>query len=283
MLKRYYDKFINKIIKIIKNTPYEKLPFFCVHIVEHCNLKCQFCDHFAPLAEEKFADIKIFEKDFSRLSDLFNAKVDCIGLMGGEPLLHPHLNDFLYVARKYFPKTTLQLYTNGILLLNQSDDFWEACRNNDIIIVNTKYPIKLDFDKIIEVAKKHYVKYGYFDGLGKVSKTSSHIPLDLEGKQNKHINFINCYHANSCCFLAERGKLLTCSVAPNIKHFNKFFNKNIPLTNDDYIDIYKAKKSDEIMSFLCRPIPFCKFCYVKKRTFGHEWKKSKKYIKEWTI
>lgn len=280
MLKNIFTK-SNK--KTIERPLQTNLSSFAVHIVEHCNLNCQFCDHFSPLAEEEFADIKVFEKDFARLSELLNAKIDSIGLMGGEPLLHPQLNDFLYVARKYFPETKrLRLVTNGILLLKQTEDFWKACRDNDIIIVNTKYPISLDFDKIREVAKKHNVKFEYYDNSGEVLKTSYHIPLDLEGRQNAHKNFIKCQHAVTCSFLSK-GKFFTCTVAPNIRHFNKFFNKNIPLTNDDCIDIYKAENLDEIMHFLCRPIPFCKYCYVKKRTYGNEWQRSKKDIKEWTV
>ena len=167
-------------------------------------------------------------------------------------------------------------------MLEQTEDFWKACRNNDIIISNTKYPIKLDFDRIKEVAKKHDVRFEHHGNSGETLKKSAHIPLDIEGKQDARMNFIKCFHANNCCFLAK-GKLFTCTVAPNIRHFNKFFNKNIPLTNADYIDIYKARNAEEIMQFLCRPVPFCKYCYVEKRTFGHEWQPSRKEIKEWTI
>ena len=201
------------------------------------------------MAEKEFADIKVFEKDFARLSELLNAKIDSIGLMGGEPLLHPQLKDFLYVARKYFPETTrIQLVTNGILLLKQTEDFWKACKDNGIIIVNTKYPIPLDFDKIKEVAKKHDVKFKYYRDSGEVLKTSNKTPLDLKGKQDMNTNFIKCIHANNVCFLTK-GKLFTCTVAPNIKHFNKFFNKNIPISDMDYIDIYKAQNEEEIMLF----------------------------------
>ncbi len=278
MLKQYFVKLYRKIIGETQQT---NLAYFCVHIVEHCNLNCQFCDHFAPLAEKEFADIKVFESDFARLSELLNAKVDRIGIMGGEALLHPQLNDFLYVARKYFPKTKLELVTNGILLLKQTDDFWKACRKNNIIIVNTRYPINLDFDKMREVAKQHGVRYEHKDKK-RTLKTSYHLPLDLEGKQEAHTNFIKCFHANNCCFLSK-GRLFTCTVAPNIRHFNKFFNKDLPLSNADYIDIYEARNEEEILYFLCRHIPFCKYCNIEKRTYQHSWQKSKKNIKEWTI
>jgi len=265
-----------------KNTPQKNLDYFCVHIVEHCNLNCQFCDHFAPLAVKEFADIKVFEKDFSKLSELLDAKVQQIGLMGGEPLLHPKLNDFLYVARRHFPKAKLSLVTNGILLLKKKEDFWNVCSDNKITITHTKYPIKLDFDKIIEVAKQYGVRYEYYGDTGFGLKTSCHAPLDLEGKQNAYINFKKCSQANDCCFLSK-GRLFTCTVAPNIHHFNKFFKKNLPLSSADYIDIYEARNKDEIMHFLSRPIPFCRYCYIERRTFGYEWQKSRKDIKEWTI
>ncbi len=279
MFKQYITKLKKK---IIGHSPQKHLDLLTVPIVEHCNLRCRFCDHFAPLAEKEFADIKFFEKDFARLSELLNAKVDRIGLMGGEPLLHPQLNDFLYVARKYFPKTELQLVTNGLLLLKKTEVFWKACKDNRITIFNTRYPLPIDFNKIKEVAKKHDVRFKYSRYSGIVLKTSNKIPLDLEGKQDMNTNFIKCIHANNFCFLSN-GKLFTCTVAPNVRHFNKYFNKNIPLSDTDYMDIYKAQNEEEIMLFLSRPIPMCKYCYVKKRTTGHPWQKSKKDIKEWTV
>jgi organic radical activating enzyme len=279
MFKQYIAKLKKK---LIGNTPQKHLELLTVPIVEHCNLRCRFCDHFAPLAEEEFADIKVFEKDFAILSELLNAKVDRIGLMGGEPLLHPQLNDFLHVARKYFPKTELQLVTNGILLLKQTDVFWKACKDYRVTIFNTRYPLPLDFGKMEEVAKKHDVRFKYSRYSGIVLKTSNKIPLDLEGKQDMNANFIKCIHANNFCFLSK-GKLFTCTVAPNVRHFNKYFNKNVPLSDADYMDIYKAQNEEEIMLFLSRPIPMCKYCYVKKRTTGHPWQKSKKDIQEWTV
>jgi organic radical activating enzyme len=279
MLTQYIVKLKKK---IIGNTPKKNLNHFAVPIVEHCNLRCRFCDHFAPLAREEFADIRVFEKDFARLSGLLKGKVDYISLMGGEPLLHPQINDFLSVAGKYFPKTKIRIVTNGILLLKQSEAFWRACKDNGIIILNTKYPLPLDFDKMKEVAGKHDVMFKFYGNSGIIQKKSTKTPLDLEGKQDMNTNFIKCMHANNQYYLS-RGKLFTCTVAPNIRHFNKFFNKNIPITDADYIDIHKARNEEEIMLFLSRPMPICKYCYVEKRTSGHQWQKSKKDIQEWTI
>lgn len=51
--------------------------------------------------------------------------------------------------------------------------------------------------------------------------------------------------------------------------------------DSDFIDIYKAKDYTEILQFLAKPIPFCRYCNVAKwRSIG-EWKTSKKEIGEY--
>jgi Predicted Fe-S oxidoreductases len=261
-------------------TPQRQLSYFVLNILDHCNLRCKGCDHFAAIAEERFVSLDDIKKDLAQMSKILNGDVARIGVMGGEPLLHPQLKEILIHTRLFFPKTLIQLVTNGILLLKQTEDFWKACRNNDIIIVNTKYPLILDFDKIREVAKKHDVRFEHYGNTGEVLKTSYHIPLDLEGKQDAHINFIKCFHANAFPLLME-GKLYSCTVAPNVRHFNKKFGRHMELEDGDYLDIYRVKKALELLKFLSCPKPFCRYCDVSNRSYGHKWERSKQEISEW--
>ncbi len=274
-LENKYNSAVNKL------TPQKSLRSFAYHLADHCNLQCQNCDHFSPVAEKKLASIESYEKDIKRLSELCNKKLEIIKLMGGEPLLHPDIIKFMQISRQYFPDTRIEIVTNGILLNQQNEDFWHACQKLDITIVPTKYPINVDYDKAKETAINHDVKYEYFNNNENVVKTSYHIPLDIEGKQNCGENFINCFHANWCVMLKD-GRLYTCTIAPNIEHFNRYFGQNIPLTDKDSIDIHKANSIEEILEFIARPIPFCKYCKVSARTFQHQWGTSKKDIKEWT-
>ncbi|MDR2121060.1 MAG: hypothetical protein LBP64_09360 [Tannerella sp.] len=48
------------------------------------------------------------------------------------------------------------------------------------------------------------------------------------------------------------------------------------------MDIYKAKDMDEIMNFLCRPMPFCLYCNKKGTIWDIGYGVSKKDIIEWT-
>jgi len=273
----------NKAASVAENkmTP-RKIRYFNTPLVEHCNLKCCGCDHFAPLAKPVFADPKIFERDAARLSTLLDGDVETIGLMGGEPLLHPQASAFCAIARTYFPQTRIRIVSNGALLLKQKEDFWKACRDNSIILEITKYPIRLKFEKMKEVCAAKGVTFEFRGQTGDVEKTSYHMPLDLEGRQDARKNFVKCFHANVTVSLKE-GRLYPCTIVPNIRHFNNYFHLRLPVTDRDSIDIHQARSAGELFEFLCKPLPFCRFCLIEKRTYGHAWKRSRKDIKEWTI
>lgn len=262
-----------------KITPKANINFVDIHLTEHCNLNCQCCNHFSQLAEPEFANIEAFERDIKRLSELSNGEVNIIHLMGGEPLLNPNCEIFFELTRKYFDKTEIKLVTNGILLLKQSDSFWQSMKDNNIILAPTKYPIKIDWDKIKSICESMDIKLIFFDDEN-VIKTSCYNPLNLEGNEPPEWNFRNCYPANNCLQLYN-GKLYTCFEPAYIRHFNKFFNKNIPVSVNDYIDIHKARNYQEILQFLAKPIPFCKYCDVKNRKDGITWKTSTKGIEEY--
>jgi MoaA/NifB/PqqE/SkfB family radical SAM enzyme len=284
-IKRIIKKFIPYSILILyrqrqklNKLKRRKILSFEVHIADHCNLNCKGCDHFSPIADEKYLDIDIFNRDCKRIATLTKNKVHLIKLLGGEPLLHPQLIDFLDITRKYFPNSHIIILTNGILLLKQSNEFWETCKKNNISIHISKYPIKIDHRAIELLAKTHDIVLEYAGGQ---VKEMWRIPFDINGTQDIKFNVKECFRFNKCIFLQD-GKLYTCPMIPCIKHFNKYFNQNLEVTEDDYIDIYKARSIDEILTFLCKPVPFCRYCNFKEAvTGGITWSISKKDISEW--
>ncbi len=253
---------------------------FEVNIADHCNLNCQCCNHFSPLADQVFLDIDIFTRDLKRIRELTNGEVGKIWLIGGEPLLHPQLTDFLYVSRSLFPKTHITLNTNGILLLKKDERFWQALRDTQIEITLTKYPIQIDYQKIDQKINLEKVKYAYTLS-STVLKTTYHLPLDVEGKLDGIKNYIKCGHANECITL-RGGGIYTCPIAPNAHYFNTYFGKNLYVGDNNCINIYEAKNIDEIFAFLKKPIPFCNHCNIDGYTYGLKWNVSKRDIKEWT-
>jgi MoaA/NifB/PqqE/SkfB family radical SAM enzyme len=259
---------------------------FTINLTEHCNLNCVYCSAFSPLAKESFYPVDTFQKDCERLSVLTDGKVSEIRIAGGEPLLHPAITDFLSIARLNFAASgggggRIYIITNGILLLKQPEEFWKCCNANDIEIRITKYPIKLEHDKINSTAKTHGVKLTYMYDTDVLGKNMHHFPLDLDGKQDIKKSFGLCFFSNDCIFLRD-GKLSTCGFPTTIHLFNNYFDKNLQVSDDDFIDIYKAENLNEILEFLNKPIPFCRYCNWQGIETRLPWRVSKKDISEWT-
>lgn len=270
-------------MQIKRGTKRLKLNHFYIKLTQHCNLNCKCCDEFSPLAEEEYIDEKILKNDFKRLAELTNSDVDIIILSGGETLLYKNIASVVEILKKYFPNTKIELFTNGTLLQNASEDFWKMCNHNKIALLVTVYPIDVDYDKIFKTAIKHRVVCLTQDNIDDSEvKTTWHLPMDLEGKQNPVSSFLNCMHANHCFYL-NKGKLFPCSIAGNVRHFNKYFNKNLEVSPGDYIDIHKVKSLDEILAFLSNPVPFCRYCDVENRTVSNKWDLSDRDISEWTL
>jgi len=253
---------------------------FEVHICEHCNLNCKNCGHFSNIAEEKFIDLDILQRDFSRLSQLSNRKCENINLMGGEPLLHPKITEIFNIARKNFD-TTIRLVTNGILLADQPDEFWESCNKNRITIVISAYPIKINEEKIKSQANKFGVKFELIRKSGE--NDWFRVAHDFTGSQNIETSYRRCEAGNVCLFL-EDGKLATCGLPFFTKHFNKYFSggevKFDEPSNEDYVDIFKVNSLDEILEKFTRPIPYCRYCNPGGIKFG-KWELSERKIEEW--
>ena len=271
---------VDRLVAKQRLTPQKQLSYFVLNILDHCNLRCKSCDHFAAIAEERFVSLDDIKKDLAQMSKILNGDVTRIGVMGGEPLLHPQLKEILFSTRLFFPKTLIQLVTNGLLLLRQDEDFWRICRKQNIVIVNTKYPINLDYEAIKETAAIHVVMFEHFTPTGEITKTSYKAPLNIEGRLDSRESFIGCFHANNLPLLME-GKLYPCTVAPNVRHFNNRFGTNMKLENGDFLDIYRVEKASELFKFLSCPKPFCRHCDVSNRSYGHKWERSKQNISEW--
>jgi MoaA/NifB/PqqE/SkfB family radical SAM enzyme len=242
-------------------------------------LNCVGCTVFSPLCDGGFADLNSFDKDIKQIGILTNGEVERIVLMGGEPLLHPQIIDFLKITRKYIKTGEIAIITNGILLLKQGVSFWGSCKTNEIRIYITPYPIKLDYEQIIKIAEKYSVNVEYFYMGNKTSFRK--LPLNIEGKKDIIENFKRCTGSNTCVALRD-GKMYGCQTIAYIDYFNSYFGQNFKVLEKDYIDIHTATSEDEILDFMCKPLPFCRYCDVDSMKFGIKWSISKKEIGEWT-
>lgn len=199
---------------------------FEYHLNDHCNLNCKGCDHFSPLAEEKFTNYEQFKNDIERMSELFDKKAKSIHILGGEPLLNKDVIKYLQKTREAFPDvdlTEIRLISNGILVNSMKPEFWKALRKYNIILSVTKYPLKLDYELMKKTADKYNAMFEFYDNTDK-EQVWYNIKLQEDGKRDPKRSYFKCFVSNNCIMLKE-GKLYTCTLIPNIEHFNKYFNK----------------------------------------------------------
>lgn len=238
---------------------------------------CKSCGSFAPLADEEYIDIDELDRDLRRLSELSDGYVHHINILGGEPLLHPEIARIVEMVRHYFLYGNIYLVTNGVLLNRMDERFWKACKQCNIVIAPTQYPVKLDYEEIKNNVIAHGIQYQSF---GQAADGWYHTVISESGDKNEIQQFLHCSNANNCTVL-EHGKLYPCPKAAKVRHFNKAFGDRFQQSSHDYIDIYKAESLKEIMEFLSKPIPFCRYC----DTFASEkieWGVSHKEDSEWT-
>lgn len=267
--------------QLLRFVPRPYLEYLVVNILDHCNLRCKGCDHFACVADPYIVPYQTLYKDIQRMAEIMHGdNIMKIAVMGGEPLLHPELLEILKVVREKFPYAVIRLTTNGILLLQQKEEFWEVCREYNITIVNTKYPIKIDYEKIKEKARNESVNFQFFEGTGDDTvKTSSKKLITLNGTNDPVKSFAKCYISNYGNFLME-GKFYGCPFScQSYRIFNKKFSQNLRMTERDYLDIYKVQDMQEIFEFAAKPRPYCRYCSDLER--WHEWERSKQDISEW--
>lgn len=114
-----------------------------IAVNNYCSLKCPYC----------FADEMIHEKSCSISIDNLRIILDWlsrtpknhVGIIGGEPTLHPHFDEILKEINIYCRNlnTTATLFTNGIDL----DKFLPDIGNRISILINTNSPNNMEAEK----------------------------------------------------------------------------------------------------------------------------------------
>ncbi len=132
-------------------------PVLEVTVVEHCNLTCRACSHLSPILPKFLANPAAVQQDLKALAKVYHA--GSVRLLGGEPLLHPHVNKLLIILRESDVADTVGIETNGLLLGRMTEEFWRLI---DQILVTT-YPGRELAADLVEhcrtLAKRHAVDF----------------------------------------------------------------------------------------------------------------------------
>lgn len=237
----------------IGSKPY--LEYIETDLVAHCNLKCASCGHLSNLAEESYVDVEEFQKDYCRLSELY-AGIGKIRLLGGEPLLHPRLKEFVLIVRKYFPDSDIRVVTNGLLIPRLREELFIVMRDSGAIFDISLYSstLKMWFE-IKKILHKYNVNYSLGEPISVFYRG-----IDPNGNENYEQVFKKCvYH----CANVNHGYITRCGIDAQLKALDKCFQTHYwdSLEVESLINIHDSSLDGwKLMEFMRRPLKACTYC-----------------------
>lgn len=256
----------------LKNHMWLTLP-----IALHCNINCASCNMFSPLCKKELYTLDSVRRDIAVIKEI-NLNLNRINITGGEPFLNTEIVEILKYIRSEFESIKIDLYTNGLVINNLSDEQLEAIAMNEIEFHITEYgvnPEKLDilYQRLDRLNISYVVDYLDENKLfyKKVIDFDKSVPV---------YEYINCQYYTYCFALfMYNGKLFKCPMALNVDKINMYSNKKIEFTPNDYLDLSNVNSVDQIYDFWQSRLPMCDYCPRVTETFT--WRKSERKIEEW--
>ncbi len=228
------------------------------NVVDFCNLNCKGCSHFSNLYPHGAAvGYESFERDIIHLSR--EAFIGHFDLLGGEAFLSERLADYIVCLRRYMPKTTITIVSNGTLIPRQNPELLSCIRKNQVLVSITEYPPTSKLrSEIISTLEEAGIMYEF----RKVAETFGK-NIDLTGGNDPYKAQLEC--RQSRCHFLRNGKIYKC---PFSALGGNFFNHyNIPLHFEEGIDIYDEKidLGQALKKLDAEPIALCKYCGKEER------------------
>ena len=239
-------------VKVDINKP--RLRLIQIPITESCNMNCKGCNLIYNEKSNNLMDFEEFCVCMNDLGRLFSG-VSHLTLLGGEPLLHPQLEDIVYEARRSFPDTELEIRTNGTLLFNLSENVFKAIADTDTEIWVSLYPPMIDKkDEITKELNKRCIRVRFIGPFYNFRKL-----VNARGDYDPDVIYQKC---DKCLNLFEGS--ISCGLGYLIEKLEKRFG--VKICKDEYkrlhrFDIHTTEYDGwEIIKYLNSGSSLCSFC-----------------------
>lgn len=246
--------------------------FLQYYITTNCNLNCIACSTFSPLVKrDTCVHLEYIKKDFKKIYDITEngKKIDILVLMGGEPLVHPNINEII----QYFGDLgiKLRIVTNGILIPKMNKDFFKLLNKYQVDVQVSIYK-STKYEKIFKTLYEHKIKYGVYNQNG----CFGHQYLHNEKKE-----ITDCRYRGNV-YILKNNKIYTCSETAFFDIFDAKFKgqHNLKITEDDYVDLDDVNTLDELKEKRKKVPQLCYYCDGSEKTMI-DWTFSRGEIHEW--
>lgn len=234
---------------LVRHDRLDQLYHLDIHIVDNCNLRCKGCSHFSScVKEEKMQSLADYTRNLLQLKKLV-PNICRIAILGGEPLLHPQLEDILRFTREIYPFAAINVVTNGILLSQMSRQLIREMKRDRIQISLSLYPVmQSKLGDFLAFMKENELHYTIFD-CSKFEKRLFSSPVMDGKKMTQKCGHVLCMREN---------KIGRCPLIMFTDYYNAAFGKTFP--ESDGIDIYQEESGLSLIRKLKEPAELCSYC-----------------------
>lgn len=265
------------------------LPFLETMITYNCNLSCQGCTNYS---DYNVSGMVPWEKAEEWLR-AWQQKIDIpdFGIIGGEPLMHPDILQWIVGIRDVLPNSQIRFTTNGKLLLKKFDVIKKLIEiGNTVVKISVHQPQEFYVQETINklfnyVNWSPVTEYGIkrWEGPNR-TKLQINFPQTfvktylgqfdsmLPHNSDPADSFENCVQQR--CPLLYEGKIFKCSSIALLKKVTADWNRDSEPSWKQYLDyrgINSSCTDNELTHFLNqfgKPETICSMCPSKKDTLS---------------
>lgn len=225
---------------------------------EACNLTCVGCSQSSPFLEPEYPDLHELEECLSLLSKVLSP--GRITVLGGEPLLNKDIASVLDIVRNCGMQAEVYLTTNGLLLDQTDDAFWELVDCVEMSVYPATRPI---LEKKLPSIRKKARAFNVRLELIEVD-TFRHINLTYPIKNKELIEKIYraCNYKMHCHTLYE-GRFYLCAPAPNVaRAIEGRTGEQVQLLSNGIEVMGNSRLHEQLLAYLTSesPLDACAYC-----------------------
>lgn len=219
-----------------------------INIIETCNYKCKYCfaEEFTECGENKMMDLDTFKTALE-----FVARTqDYVGIIGGEPTLHPKFSEIIDEVIKNKAVRRFLVFTNGTNLYKYIDR-----------LSNTKAGVLVNYNAPYEIIRQHGEEAGtkLFERTREnVIKTRKILGDRISVGVNIFDNNTDWSHIVDILKVTGIDDLRISTVAPNVHNRDNFNLTYYDTYVKSLISLLEQIKDDiKNITFDCSSIPVC--------------------------
>jgi len=225
---------------------------------EACNLTCVGCSQSSPFLEPEYPDLHELEECLSLLSKVLSP--GRLTVLGGEPLLNKDICSVLNIVRNCAMQAEIYLTTNGLLLDQTDDAFWELVDCIELSVYPaTRSILEKKLPSIRNMARAFNVRLDLLE-----TDTFRHINLThpienapLIEKIYKACNF------KMHCHTLYNGRFYLCAPAPNVaRAIEGRTGERIQFHSDGIEIVGNSRLNEQLVAYLSSesPLDACSYC-----------------------